>query len=71
MAVTTTMTNGEVRAYRETMDVSQTELARELGIRRPSVTDFELYGKPMRQDITPSDAIDAIDRIAARKRAEK
>lgn len=46
----------------------QRELAVELGVRRPSLSDFEVYGKPLPRGIPPAEVIAAIERIAERKR---
>lgn len=72
-AVVTTMTNGEVRQYRDSKrpKVAQREVARELGISRMSYIQFEYWQKPLPRRIGADAAIDAIDRVHAQHLAER
>ena len=61
------MSNGEVRAARRKYELSQEAVAKELGISRASYNYYEVRHWPLPKPLTPSDAIDAIERLAAER----
>lgn len=63
--------NGEVRRARRAADITQEELAAELKCSLQSYRNFERYHAPLPRGATPSDAINAIARIEARRRGQQ
>lgn len=66
----TTM-NGQVRSARRAADVTQEELAAELGCSVQAYRLFERLHAALPRGATPSDALDAILRVAQRKAQEQ